>query len=288
MGKERFWFISIEQKSSRTSRIIKAPFNKKYIFLIFFGILCAYLSIPFIVLGDTYTVEENTDRPGLGKIGETHFELKSTDDHTVCAIACLNNNSCEAYTYVKAGYQGNKPQCWLKKGVPDPVSNKPCCVSGVKKPIMAVVGSIPSIIPISTFPLPKSSKNNLPKIQSISSYNNAVCGGLPVLTSGKEFTIKGSNFGSWINKAYLPDIQIGYSKNVMEHIGDKDPLIPPRTANLLVSEYPNNVTDTKITAYAPVNMKEKRMYVWLYRKNVGYSNAILVEYSAQNSVSCIT
>jgi hypothetical protein len=51
----------------------------------------------------------------------------------LCQQACMADNMCRAFTYVKPGAQGPKERCWLKSNVSDPVKND-CCVSGVKSP----------------------------------------------------------------------------------------------------------------------------------------------------------
>lgn len=35
-----------------------------------------------------------------------------------CMNACVNDPKCSAWTYVKPGYQGPKPRCYLKSAIP--------------------------------------------------------------------------------------------------------------------------------------------------------------------------
>jgi len=57
----------------------------------------------------------------------------TSPDPQICANDCANDPNCKAFTYVKPGVRGTNsvPECWLKNGVPNPVSGE-CCVSGVK------------------------------------------------------------------------------------------------------------------------------------------------------------
>lgn len=72
--------------------------------------------------------EANTDRPGLDIRG---FDLPAADPN-LCLKHCEANSGCKAWTYVKPNtIQGPQPRCWIKHGIPDPVSN-PCCISGIR------------------------------------------------------------------------------------------------------------------------------------------------------------
>jgi len=73
------------------------------------------------------TMEDNTDRQG----GDyRHFDLASPNP-SLCEQACAGDPNCQAFTYVRPGFQGTNPQCWLKNTVPVSTSNN-CCMSGVK------------------------------------------------------------------------------------------------------------------------------------------------------------
>ena len=76
--------------------------------------------------GPGQAMEQNRDRPG----GDfTSFNIGA--DPKLCKAACKGNPACQAWTYVKPGYQGPSARCWLKNTVPPKVKNK-CCVSGTK------------------------------------------------------------------------------------------------------------------------------------------------------------
>ena len=60
----------------------------------------------------------------------SNFDL-SEDNPQVCQDACQNDPNCVAWTYVKPGFQGPNPRCWLKNAIP-PLTPNPYCVSGVK------------------------------------------------------------------------------------------------------------------------------------------------------------
>jgi hypothetical protein len=72
------------------------------------------------------TFEINIDRPGLDY---RTFEIQGGP--RACQNACFNSGRCAAWTYVRAGYQGPAPRCWLKSAVPAGVPSA-CCVSGVR------------------------------------------------------------------------------------------------------------------------------------------------------------
>jgi len=72
-------------------------------------------------------LEENTNRPGMDM---SSFELDQGDPN-ICLDACNNDPSCQSFTYVKPGCQGDKALCWLKNGIPDAVPDD-CTISGVK------------------------------------------------------------------------------------------------------------------------------------------------------------
>jgi hypothetical protein len=70
-------------------------------------------------------MEVGIDRPG----GDyANFDLPENDAGS-CELACLRNNLCRAWTYVKPGVQGPRARCWLKTYVPDGRRDG-CCVSG--------------------------------------------------------------------------------------------------------------------------------------------------------------
>jgi hypothetical protein len=75
-------------------------------------------------------LEYNVDRPGMNLM--QGYDLPSPDPQ-LCANDCLNNPDCKAFTYVKPGfrYTDSPCECWLKNGVPDPVTQE-YCISGVK------------------------------------------------------------------------------------------------------------------------------------------------------------
>ena len=60
----------------------------------------------------------------------------SAADPDLCRINCTEHPDCSAWTYVRPGVQGPSAICYLKSGVPAPVSNT-CCVSGVYNKLSA-------------------------------------------------------------------------------------------------------------------------------------------------------
>lgn len=71
--------------------------------------------------------EWNIDRPGQDI---RNFNLRAADPK-LCRTACVLDNRCKAWTYVKPNTtQGPRPRCWLKNGIPtDRVDT--CCISGI-------------------------------------------------------------------------------------------------------------------------------------------------------------
>jgi len=101
------------------------------------------ISIALLITGGTATepqikLETGVDRQGMNY---NSYTLSSADPQ-LCANDCENDPKCEAFTYVNPGVRGaNSPaECWLKDGVPDPVSSE-CCVSGVKSLMQKTYGT---------------------------------------------------------------------------------------------------------------------------------------------------
>jgi PAN domain len=59
------------------------------------------------------------------------FILPANGSPENCQGACEANASCVAWTFVRAGWQGPTPRCYLKNPAPPPTDNI-CCVSGHK------------------------------------------------------------------------------------------------------------------------------------------------------------
>ncbi|MDD7973023.1 PAN domain-containing protein [Roseinatronobacter alkalisoli] len=72
------------------------------------------------------TVEPGIDRPGMD-ITQTPMTVA---DPLMCQALCAGDPSCQSWTYVNPGLQGDQAVCWTKSGVPDGFAN-PCCTSGV-------------------------------------------------------------------------------------------------------------------------------------------------------------
>jgi hypothetical protein len=85
------------------------------------GTLCSGLKLD---------LEIDTDRPGLDL---TDFDLGSGTTAETCQSDCKVNTSCQSWTYAPSGYRGTgtSAHCWLKSGIPAPVSGR-SLVSGVR------------------------------------------------------------------------------------------------------------------------------------------------------------
>lgn len=71
---------------------------------------------------------------GIDRIGGDFRSIEVAADPTgrFCQIACEADNRCRAWTYVRPGYLGSAPRCFLKDRVRPP-RRRPCCISGVVK-----------------------------------------------------------------------------------------------------------------------------------------------------------
>ncbi len=88
-------------------------------------------ALALILLGapaSAQRIEYGTDRAGSDI---TNFSLPPNGSPANCQGACLANASCVAWTFVRSGWQGPAPRCWLKDQVP-PAQDNVCCVSGIK------------------------------------------------------------------------------------------------------------------------------------------------------------
>jgi hypothetical protein len=77
------------------------------------------------------TIEYGNDRAG-SDIGD--FSLPPNGVPRNCQGACQANASCLAWTFVRSGWQGPAPHCFLKNAVSAPTDNF-CCVSGARLPL---------------------------------------------------------------------------------------------------------------------------------------------------------
>jgi hypothetical protein len=66
---------------------------------------------------------DGTDLPGRDY---ANFDAPSA---FVCRTTCGGESRCQAYTWVKPGFQGPSGHCWLKDALPNIVKNR-CCDSG--------------------------------------------------------------------------------------------------------------------------------------------------------------
>jgi hypothetical protein len=94
--------------------------------------VCLSASVLAVVVFSTpaqaQPMEYGTDRYGSDFM---NIFMQSNGAPQSCRAACNANAECVAWTFVRSGYQGPQPRCWLKSAIPSPVSAV-CCVSGVK------------------------------------------------------------------------------------------------------------------------------------------------------------
>ena len=73
----------------------------------------------------------DTDLPG----GDYRYSQAPGLSPQACFDACQADQQCRAWTSVRPGVQGPRPDwpgCWLKATVPQAVSGQRCCLSGTK------------------------------------------------------------------------------------------------------------------------------------------------------------
>lgn len=58
------------------------------------------------------------------------FDLPPDPTGASCNAACVGDDKCRAWTYVRPGYISPRPRCYLKDKLTRP-RHKPCCISGV-------------------------------------------------------------------------------------------------------------------------------------------------------------
>lgn len=75
---------------------------------------------------------DNIDLPGSDY---ERFRPRSPKD---CQAACKSKWRCKAWTYVRPGFRGLAPVCYLKDGIPAPTRNN-CCISGKVRDVEAKV-----------------------------------------------------------------------------------------------------------------------------------------------------
>jgi hypothetical protein len=70
---------------------------------------------------------DNADRAGSDY---RSFDVANPGE---CQLACNQQRTCRAWTYVRPGAQGSQARCYLKNAVP-PATPNTCCISGVRGP----------------------------------------------------------------------------------------------------------------------------------------------------------
>lgn len=140
-------------------------------------------------------VQQNTNRPGSDY---KHFDIEAAEPD-ICKEFCRSDSNCKAYTYVKPGIQGFRPQCWLKDAVPAPKSDQ-CCVSGVKK--ITTPPLLPAGMELNTN-RPGSDYKNFdlssadPQLCQQECYNDAQCKAYTYVKPGYQ----GANARCWLKNA---------------------------------------------------------------------------------------
>jgi len=104
--------------------------SKIFFNILFILFICFYFRLDMFAYNTASSAgyEYNIDRPGYDY---KNFNL-TENSPALCKDACDKDSRCKAWTFVRPGYQGPSPRCWLKYKVPNPVPNK-FTISGVKK-----------------------------------------------------------------------------------------------------------------------------------------------------------
>lgn len=81
------------------------------------------LAILLVVFSWSAFAVDGTNLPGRDY---ANFDAPSA---ATCRASCGGEANCQAYTWVKPGFQGPNGHCWLKSAVPNIVKDR-CCDSG--------------------------------------------------------------------------------------------------------------------------------------------------------------
>jgi hypothetical protein len=91
----------------------------------------------------TMRQEDGVNRPGADYM---NYEARYWQD---CEVGCTRESMCKSWTYVRAGVQGPKARCWLKRTVARPVADAHT-ISGVKyKPVEVQIDYGTELQPVS-------------------------------------------------------------------------------------------------------------------------------------------
>jgi hypothetical protein len=91
-------------------------------------LLASALALVIGTSASSQPIEYGKDRPGSDI---ANFNLPSNGTPEMCQGACVANAQCVAWTFVRTGWQGPTPRCWLKNPAPPPTDSF-CCASGHK------------------------------------------------------------------------------------------------------------------------------------------------------------
>jgi len=72
-------------------------------------------------------IQNNVKRVGH----EYMLYILKSDRPSICRKLCLLDPGCAAWRFVRSGFEGKNPRCYLERAVPPPEPDR-CCVSGVK------------------------------------------------------------------------------------------------------------------------------------------------------------
>lgn len=95
-----------------------------------YGILVAFICAATASAGVTRA--EPTFEPGFDRTGGDYGSLQIPRPRPrLCQDACLRDDRCKAWVFVRPGVLGPVASCWFKDSIPE-LRRSDCCVSGVK------------------------------------------------------------------------------------------------------------------------------------------------------------
>ncbi len=184
----------------------------------------------------------------------SHFEMNPGENYSVCAKACMENPECRAYTYVKAGIQGNNPVCWLKNSVPDPKKDS-CCTSGLKSQEMQYSGAF---FTTPVLPLPTKEPDAPSNVYSANTSMISAIGTLPTkepVTPSPTLKINNSYISPGVFGQITPVIPV--STPELKEEGELTEPVPIRTPSQVELSQMGLTLDewTKIAQWSPEKAK---------------------------------
>lgn len=118
---------------------MKRSFNGKTIMIVLFSMIIIALS-PSLQAQTMSNFEMNTDR-----FGADYHSFRASAPKA-CSDACLRDQQCLSYTFLKPQNGGTEGLCYLKNFIPQ-IKSDTCCISGVKNAtVVTPTGQTPATV----------------------------------------------------------------------------------------------------------------------------------------------